>query len=196
MRKGLLFVVSGPSGVGKGTVISALMQNYDDINYSISATTRKPREGEMNGEDYLFLSEQEFFEMREKGEFLESACVHNNYYGTPRSNVLKSLDRGEDIILEIDIQGARQVKEEFKNCILIFLMPPSLTELEKRLEKRGTETRESREVRLKNARRELKATVDYDYEIVNDNLQQTVKKVKNIIKKEKARKIGGECRDN
>ncbi|MFW5995793.1 MAG: guanylate kinase [Halanaerobiaceae bacterium] len=196
MERGLLFVVSGPSGVGKGTVIEALMKEYDEINYSVSATTREPRAGEIDGEDYYFLSEEEFFMMEEKGEFIESACVHNNYYGTPRSQVLGCMDRGEDIILEIDIQGANQVKEEFNNCILIFLLPPSFKELEKRLKKRGTESQRCRKIRLKNAREEIEATVTFDYEIVNDNLRNTVEEVKRIIKKEKMKKRGSESHDN
>lgn len=196
MERGLLFVVSGPSGVGKGTVIEALMKEYDEINYSVSATTREPRAGEIDGEDYYFLSEEEFFMMEEKGEFIESACVHNNYYGTPRSQVLGCMDRGEDIILEIDIQGANQVKEEFNNCILIFLLPPSFKELEKRLKKRGTESQRCRKIRLKNAREEIEATVVFDYEIVNDNLRNTVEEVKRIIKKEKMKKKGSDSHDN
>ena len=192
MLEGLLFVVSGPSGVGKGTVIEALMQEYDDINYSISATTRSPRADEVDGIDYFFLSEDKFIEMQKNGEFIECAKVHNNYYGTPRSSVIDCLEKGKDIILEIDIQGARQVKREFEECILIFLLPPSLEELEKRLNKRGTESEKSRKIRLENARRELKETVEYDYEVVNDEVKSTVNKLKEIIIKEKSAKKGAD----
>ncbi|MFW6381246.1 MAG: guanylate kinase [Bacillota bacterium] len=178
---GNLFVLSGPSGVGKGTVLDKLMENFDDINYSVSATTRKPRTGEVEGEDYFFVSEDEFFRLKEEGEFIETARVHNHYYGTPRQQVRQSLEQGEDIILEIDIQGARQVKEQFPGAIMIFLLPPSLSELEERLQRRGSESDKSRELRLENARQEIKKTVNYDYEVVNDVLEETVEQVKNII---------------
>lgn len=184
---GKIFVISGPSGVGKGTVLDKLMESYSDINYSVSVTTRKPRKNEVHGEDYYFISENEFTEMKKNDELLESAEVHNNYYGTPRPFTEGCINRGEDVITELDIDGARQIREKFKDSILIFLVPPSFTELEERLDKRGSEDEKSKNIRLKNARNEVKEKVNYDYKIVNDNLEDTVAQLKEIIKKEKTR---------
>src|SRR6056297_2633756 len=125
MSKGTLFVLSGPSGVGKGTVLDALMKNFSGIEYSVSATTRERRPGEIDGEDYFFISEKRFKELEDDNKFIESAKVHNNYYGTPKKYVDRILADGRDIILEIDIQGAKQVKEKYPNAVFIFLKPPS-----------------------------------------------------------------------
>lgn len=188
MEQGILFILSGPSGVGKGTVLAKLRADFQDINCSISATTRECREGEVDGEDYYFLSEAEFMEMRKNGEFIEWAKVHNNYYGTPRTYVNKCLKNNKDVILEIDIQGAKQVRKKYPDSVLIFLLPPSLKELKNRLDKRGSESEKSKEIRLKNARDELKATVNYEYEVVNNEVDKTVANIKNIILKEKQRR--------
>ena len=187
MKRGNLFVLSGPSGVGKGTVLKRLLKEYDDIEYSISATTRPSRRGEINGKDYFFLSVEEFFQMVDNNQFIEWAEVHGNFYGTPREYVEKTLQEGKDIILEIDIQGARKVRESCPDAIYVFLLPPSFSELEKRLNKRGTEDEKSKEIRLKNAREELKELVNYDYRIVNDNLEEAVEKLKAIIVAERCR---------
>lgn len=188
MSEGILFVLSGPSGVGKGTVLDRLFENYNGVNYSVSMTTREPRQGEVEGEDYFFVSDEKFQEILARDGFIESARVHGNYYGTPRSYVKETLARGEDIILEIDIQGANQVREIFPDAVFIFLMPPSLEALSRRLEKRGTESRKSRDVRLENARAEMAEAEKYDHVVLNDELDQAVAKLKEIIEKEKKRR--------
>jgi guanylate kinase len=190
MSKGILFVLSGPSGVGKGTVLDYLMEDYKDINYSVSATTREPREGEVDGLDYFFISKEKFDQMKKEDKFLETARVHGNYYGTPRSYVDDCLERGEDIILEIDIQGAKQIKEKFDEAVYIFLLPPNYEELKNRLEKRDSETEESLKTRLKNASEEISEMENYDYRIVNDVIADTVEEVKKVIKKERDKKKG------
>ena len=188
-RKGILFVISGPSGVGKGTVARELKKENSDINYSVSVTTRKPRPAEMDGKDYLFVSKQVFCEMMKNNEFMESAKVHNNYYGTPRKQVEKSLKQGKNIILEIDIQGAKQIKGQYPESVLIFLTPPSIEELKHRLQKRNSESATIRKLRLKNAREELENRKFYDYQVVNADLEDTIREIKKIIKNE-TRKAG------
>ena len=180
-KKGNLIILSGPSGVGKGTILSALMNNYDDIHYSVSATTRAPRRGEEDGEDYYFMSEDKFEDLIEEEEFLEWAKVHKNYYGTPKKYVEKNLDKGEDVILEIDIQGAQQIKEKFSEGIFIFLLPPSLDELKSRIYHRGTETEEAIQTRLKNAEKEMDKVENYDYAVVNDEIEEAIHKLEAII---------------
>lgn len=187
MTRAKLFVLSGPSGVGKGTVLERLLKDFDEVEYSVSATTRLCRQGEIDGEDYFFLSEENFFQMVKEDKFIEWAQVHNNYYGTPKEYVDKSLEEGKDIILEIDIQGARMVKKNYPDAVYIFLVPPSLEELENRLDKRGTEDEENKAIRLENARAELEELQNYDYQIVNDQIEETVNKLKAIITAEKCR---------
>jgi guanylate kinase len=187
-----LFVLSGPSGVGKGTVLDRLLEDFKLIEYSVSATTRKPRPGEISGQDYFFLAEEEFLQMIREDRFIEWARVHNNYYGTPGEFVEKTLKAGKDIILEIDIQGARQVKRNYPDAIFIFLIPPSLEELRNRIEKRGSEDEINKDLRLKNAEGEMKELASYDYIIVNDQLTETVNKLKAIIIAEKCRLKGDE----
>ena len=188
--KGKLFVLSGPSGVGKGTVLKNLKKKSVDLDCSISATTRDPRPGEVDGEDYFFISKEKFFEMKANDEFIETAKVHNNYYGTPRKNVDRCLANNENIILEIDIQGAKQIKDNYPEAILIFLVPPSFSELKNRLEKRDSEDENSKQLRLKNAKSELQEKVHFDYEIINDKLTKAVKKLQQIIQKETSSKKG------
>ncbi|RAK07376.1 guanylate kinase [Halanaerobium saccharolyticum] len=188
MTKGLLFVLSGPSGVGKNTVLDELFKDFDGVSYSVSATTRERRDGEVEGEDYFFISEEEFKEISEDDGFIESAVVHGHYYGTPKKFVDQKLEEGEDIILEIDTQGAEQVRKKYPEAVYIFLLPPSLEELENRLDKRGSESDKSKNIRLKNARQELKEVHNYDYEVINDNLTDTVRKIKKIIIKEQKRR--------
>ena len=185
-NRGKLIILSGPSGVGKGTVIEALMEDYQDIAYSISATTRKPRAGEEDGVDYFFLSEAKFKEMVAENEFIEWAQVHGNYYGTPKSYVEETLNAGQDVILEIDIQGAVQVKEKCEQgaCaegIFIFLAPPSLAELENRIRERDADSEAEMELRMDNATEEIKMAEEYDYVVVNDQVEQAVEKIKAII---------------
>jgi guanylate kinase len=188
MSKGILFVLSGPSGVGKNTVLDELFKNFEGVSYSVSATTRERREGEVEGEDYFFISEAEFKEIEAEDGFIESAVVHGHYYGTPKKFVDQKLDEGEDIILEIDTQGAKQVREKYPEAIYIFLVPPSLEELENRLDKRGSESDKSKNLRLKNARQELKEVHKYDYEVINDSLSDAVREIKKIIIKEQKRR--------
>ncbi|MCK8828169.1 guanylate kinase [Natroniella acetigena] len=185
--KGNLIVLSGPSAVGKGTVLSALLEEYKDIYYSVSATTREARAGEENGVDYFFMSTKKFKSLIKKNEFIEWAKVHNNYYGTPKKYVEETLANGRDVILEIDIQGAKQVKECFEEGIFVFLAPPSLDELESRIYGRGTESKKAIETRLENANQELKQVEEYDYLIINDQVKNAVKKLKAIIIAEKCK---------
>jgi guanylate kinase len=188
MAKGLLFVLSGPSGVGKNTVLDELFKNFDGVSYSVSATTRERRKGEVEGENYFFISEEKFKEIKASDGFIESAVVHGHYYGTPKKFVDKKLDEGEDIILEIDTQGAKQVREKYPEAVYIFLLPPSLEELENRLDKRGSENDKSKNIRLKNAHQELKEVHNYDYEVINDSLSDAVKDIRKIILKEQKRR--------
>lgn len=188
MNKGLLFVLSGPSGVGKNTVLDELFKNFDGVSYSVSATTREKRAGEVEGEDYFFISETEFQQIKEKDGFIESAVVHGHHYGTPKKFVDQKLEDGEDIILEIDTQGAEQVRKKYPEAVYIFLLPPSLEELENRLDKRGSENSKSKNIRLKNARQELKEVHNYDYEVINDSLADAVREIKKIIIKEQKRR--------
>ncbi|NLN14161.1 MAG: guanylate kinase [Tissierellia bacterium] len=187
MSKGFLLVISGPSGSGKGTVSQALLERNKDIVFSISATTRKPRPGEKDGVNYFFLEEEEFMKRAERGEFLEYAFVHNNYYGTPKDFVLKEIEKGEIVLLEIDVQGALQIKKNYKNVVFVFLLPPTMDELKNRIIKRGTETEEDIELRLKNAFEELDFVGEYDYFVVNDKVEDAVKDIEHIIKAEKLR---------
>ena len=187
MQQGKLFVLSGPSGVGKGTILARLFVCFHDIEYSVSATTRQARAGEVQGENYYFLSEEDFFRLVENDQLIEWANVHNNYYGTPKENVDKTLKKGQDIILEIDIQGAKQVRENYPDAVFIFLLPPSLQELEQRLEQRGSEDKKNKEIRLKNAREEMQEKRKYDYVIINDRIEETVDKLRSIIIAESCR---------
>lgn len=188
MSNGLLFVLSGPSGVGKNTVLDELFKKFDGVSYSVSATTREKREGEVEKEDYFFISEEKFKEIKENDGFIESALVHGHYYGTPKKFVDQKLEAGEDIILEIDTQGAKQVRKKYPEAVYIFLLPPSLRELENRLDKRGSESNKSKDMRLKNARQELKEVYKYDYEVINDSLKDAVREIKKIIIREQKRR--------
>lgn len=167
-KRGVLFVFSGPSGVGKGTLKAKLFEEFADrIAYSVSATTRGPREGEMDGKDYFFISRQEFERRVKNNEFLEHAEFAGNCYGTPRAYVEKLLDSGMNVVLEIDVQGALQVMKSMPECVSVFILPPSFEELEHRLRGRGTETEEKVRERLETAKRELPYAPQYDYQIVN-----------------------------
>ncbi len=167
-KRGVLFVFSGPSGVGKGTLKAKLFEEFADrIAYSVSATTRGPREGEVDGKDYFFISRQEFERRVKNNEFLEHAEFAGNSYGTPRAYVEKLLDSGMNVVLEIDVQGALQVMKSMPECVSVFILPPSFEELEHRLRGRGTETEEKVRERLETAKRELPYAPQYDYQIVN-----------------------------
>lgn len=180
-EKGILFVLSGPSGVGKGTVRARLFENSVNLQYSISMTTRQMREGEQDGVDYFYKTHEEFESLIEQGELLEYAKFVNNYYGTPRSYVLETLNSGKDVFLEIEVQGALQVKEHFPEGVFIFLSPPSLDELKNRIVNRGTETSELVKKRLNEASNEIDMMHAYDYVVVNDEVDHAVQKVKSII---------------
>jgi guanylate kinase len=186
-KEGILFIVSGPSGVGKGTVINEVLKLVPDINLSISYTTRAPRKNETNGKEYFFVSEKEFTSMIERGEFLEWANVHGNLYGTPKRYIEEKLKNCEDVILEIDTQGARQVKKTFPDGVFIFILPPSTDELLRRLYKRGTESEEVIKLRLSNAREELKEWKWYNYTVVNESVSMTGEIIAAIIKAERCK---------
>ena len=184
MRKGLLVVVSGPSGAGKGTICQALLEKTT-LAYSVSATTRKPRAGEVDGESYYFLSVEAFEEMIEKDELLEWAKVYDKYYGTPLKKVEEKLTAGEDILLEIDTQGAMKVREKFPEGVYIFILPPSLTELERRIRGRDTETEDVLQKRLAAAIGEIEAGKCYKYVVTNDEVDGAVESVCAILAAER-----------
>ena len=187
-EKGILIVVSGFSGSGKGTLMKELLTRYPDTYaLSISATTRLPREGEVDGREYFFVSKDEFEKMIAKGELIEYAKYVENYYGTPRDYVEKKLDEGKDVILEIEIQGALNVKKMFPDTLLLFVTPPSAEELKKRLVGRGTETMDVIESRMDRACEEAEGMENYDYLIVNDSLDRCVEEMHSIIQGEHRR---------
>ena len=187
-RNGLLLVVSGPSGVGKGTLVKALMDRNSKIKMSVSATTREPRPGEIEGVHYFFKSEEEFKAMADRGEFLEYIHVFGSkYYGTPRSFVEQHLSNGYDVILEIDVQGAMKVKQSFPDAVLMFITAPSMSEIKSRLIGRGTETMEQVEKRFATAFEEIKMIPEYDYVIVNDVVDVAVHHMEAILEAERCR---------
>ena len=193
-KKGILIVVSGFSGAGKGTLMKELMRKYPE-NYalSISATTRGPRDGEVDGREYFFLSREKFEKMIAKDELIEYARYVKNYYGTPKEYVRKQLDAGKDVILEIEIQGALKVKEEFPDTLLLFVTPPSAGELKKRLVGRGTETMDVIESRMNRACEEAEGMDYYDYLVVNDDLNMCVEEMHMIIQGEHRRSFRNEA---
>ncbi|AFM21580.1 MAG: guanylate kinase [Acetomicrobium flavidum] len=180
-KRGHLFVISGPSGAGKGTIRRELFKRLPDLIYSVSCTTRPPREGEVNGVDYYFIDPEKFAEKQCCGEFLEWAFVHGNYYGTPKDDVLKHLEEGRDVILEIDVQGAINIKKVFPEAVLIFILPPSEEALKQRLISRGTENEESLMIRLNNAALEMKLVDIYDHAIINDDVNRATDELIDII---------------
>ena len=184
-RKGLLLVVSGPSGAGKGTICKALLNKNDQIKLSVSATTRKPRNGEVHDVNYFFIEKEEFTKTIENGEFLEYAQIYDNFYGTPKAAIIECLEKGQDVILEIEMQGARQIKEVYPEGVFIFVLPPSLEELKSRIVGRGTETQEEIEKRFSCAFEEVNQIVNYDYFIVNEDIEKSVSDVEAIICAEK-----------
>lgn len=185
MKKGLLLVISGPSGVGKGTICNILVNENKDIKLSISATTRNMRQGEVDGVNYFFKSVKDFENLIENGKMLEYANVHGNYYGTPKDFVVNSIKNGEIVILEIDVQGAMQVRENYPDAKLIFILPPSFEELRNRIVNRSTDDEETINLRMENAKKEMEYVEKYDYSVVNDNLESAVLKVKEIIELER-----------
>ena len=186
-KEGILIVVSGFSGAGKGTIMKALLERYDNYALSISATTRNPRPGEEEGKAYFFKTTEEFEKMIAKDDLLEYAMYVGNYYGTPKAYVEEQLRAGKDVILEIEIQGALKVKEKFPNTLLLFVTPPSAEELRKRLEGRGTETQEVIDGRMKRDIEEAEYMDQYDYLVVNDELDVCVEEMHHLIQGEHER---------
>lgn len=184
-QQGILIVISGPSGTGKGTVCRELLQNNAQLKYSISATTRQPRTGEIDGVNYLFVAADKFKTMIEQDELLEWAEVYGNYYGTPRNYVAEQLAKGYDIVLEIDTQGAMKVKEKFPQGVYIYIIPPSLDELAARIHKRGTDSPEVIEKRLQCACGELSLAQQYHYIVMNNQVETAVRHIETIIAAEK-----------
>lgn len=188
-RKGMLIVLSGFSGAGKGTIVKRLIEQYG-YQVSISATTRSPREGEVHGKDYYFKSKEEFESMIEENGFIEWAQYVGNYYGTPRAFVEEALNQGKNVILEIEVQGAMNIKEQYPDAILMFIAPPSAAVLKERLIGRGTEDMETIQKRLNRAKEEVDDMEQYEYLVINDNLDECVKEVHQIVLKESCRMKG------
>ncbi|MGL4774413.1 MAG: guanylate kinase [Clostridium sp.] len=186
-KRGILIVISGPSGAGKGTICKALLQEEENLFISVSATTRDPRKGEVDGVNYYFVTKDEFVKKVEQGEFLEHAEVYGNYYGTPKWKVEEMLASGKNVILEIDIQGALNVKKNSKEGVFIFILPPSMEELKQRIINRGSETQESLMRRFKSAYQEINYISKYNYAVVNDEVPLAVKKIQSILAAEKCR---------
>ena len=180
-QQGILVVVSGFSGAGKGTLMKELLKRYDNYALSVSATTRQPREGEKDGEDYFFVNREYFQQMIEEGRLVEYAQYVNHYYGTPRDYVEKKMAEGKDVILEIEIQGALKVKKRFPDALLIFVTPPSAVELRRRLVGRGTETIEVINARLRRAAEEASGMEAYDYLLINDEIDACVEQMHQLI---------------
>lgn len=187
-QKGLLIVLSGPSGVGKATVRKALFKSPDHkFTYSVSMTTRKPREGEVEGQDYYFVSEEEFLKRIKEGRFLEYAKFVGNYYGTPIEQVQQMIEQGDEVVLEIEVEGAMQVKAKMPDAVLVFIAPPTYGALKTRLLGRGTETEEIIMERISKAHRELTLAAGYDYIVINDDVDNAADRIKAIIRAEHAR---------
>ena len=182
MTDGRLYVITAPSGAGKTTLVKALTTKNPELRFSISYTTREKRRDEADGVDYLFVDRDVFFDLRERGAMLESAKVFDNFYGTSREQVDEHLTNGHDVILEIDWQGARQVRESMPECITIFILPPSLEELERRLRDRGTDSPDVIERRLRDARSDIEHQDEFDHVIVNDDLDRAVSELDALVK--------------
>ena len=184
-KKGLLLVVSGPSGAGKGTICKAFLEKNKNVKLSISATTRSPREGEVEGVNYFFVTKEKFKGMIDNGELLEHAQIYDNFYGTPKAAILENLEQGYDVLLEIEMQGAKLIKEVYPEGVFIFILPPSLDELKSRIVGRGTETEEQINKRFGSAFEEICQIENYDYFIVNKDIDQSAKELSDMISAEK-----------
>lgn len=185
MDKGFLLVISGPAGVGKGTICDEILKKNEDVIFSISSTTRKPRPGEVHGENYNFISEEDFQEMIKNEEFIEYAFVHTNYYGTPRKFVEEEIKKGKIVLLEIDVQGTMQLLEKYPEVVTLFLLPPSIEELKRRIIDRDTEAESEINKRMENALKEIAIIDKYDYFVVNNNLNLAIEEVQEIINAER-----------
>ncbi len=188
MSKGLLFVVSAPAGCGKDTILEQVLAKDSNIGYSVSATTRAPRPGEVDGTHYFFLTREKFEQMIADNAVLEYTEYCGNYYGTPRKGVEEMLAQGKDVVLKIEVEGAMNIKKMFPDCCLVFILPPSMQELERRLRKRGTEDEETILRRTAQAREEIDTAINYDYFVVNDALEDAVQDLLAVIRGEKCRK--------
>ncbi|OGR83969.1 MAG: guanylate kinase [Elusimicrobia bacterium RIFCSPLOWO2_01_FULL_54_10] len=184
---GILFVVSAPSGAGKSTLGAELLKTDPNLVYSVSLTTRSPRRGESHGKDYFFVAEDEFLKRRKKGDLIESALVHGFWYGTPQDQLEKLLREGRDVLLDIDVQGGRQIKKLFPSAVLIFIAPPSITELEHRLRTRSQDDEAAIQKRLDNARNEIAQAGDYEYLILNRDIGESVQKLRSIVWAERSK---------
>ena len=185
MDKGVLVVVSGLSGAGKGTICKRLLEKYPDYVLSVSATSRKPRVGEEHGREYFFITKEEFEDRINQGKLLEFAQYVGNYYGTPKDWVEEQLNAGKDIVLEIELQGAFQVRKKIPEAVLIFVLPPDMEELKRRLVNRGTETMEEIDRRIQRAMEEMEFVPEYDYVIINEDVEKSVDMLHNIVRSEK-----------
>lgn len=187
MKKGILTIISGFSGAGKGTLLNEMLKKYNNYSLSISATTRKPREGEIDGKSYFFKTKEEFEDMIREDAFIEYASYVGNYYGTPKSYVMDKLEKGQDVILEIEIQGALKVKEKYPEAMLIFISTPNALSLKERLEGRKTENVDQIKARLKRAAEEASGMEKYDYILINDNLNEAVDNLHQLIQSQKSK---------
>lgn len=187
MNKGLLIVVSAPAGCGKDTILEQVLANNGNIFYSVSATTRTIRPGEVDGASYYFKSRDEFETMIKNSELLEYTEYCGNYYGTPRKAVMDMLDAGKDVVLKIEVEGAANIKRMFPDCVMIFILPPSISELDRRLHKRGTESEEVIQKRIAAAKNELTYAANYDYTIVNGALEKAIEDFETVVRAEKFR---------
>ncbi|MBD2147792.1 guanylate kinase [Sphaerospermopsis sp. FACHB-1194] len=178
---GKLIVLTGPSGVGKGTLMQKLLQLHPELYYSVSATTRSPRPGEINGQNYYFITRSQFEKLVAQGEFLEWAEFAGNYYGTPRAAVLEQIQSGKLVILEIELEGARQIRDSYPNALSIFILPPSFSELEKRIRGRGQDSQEAIARRLNRAQEEIEAAAEFDIQIVNDDLETALNQIEAVL---------------
>lgn len=181
MREGIIFIISGPSGGGKTTLTGKVMEELDNLRFSVSCTTREPREGEVEGRDYTFISESEFMDMARENRFAEYANVYGHLYGTPIDQLEMAKKTGVDLILDIDVQGARQIRDKYPSGVFCFVMPPNIEDLRKRLKARGSEEEAVIEKRLSVARQEMEGVENYDYIINNDDLDKAVRSLKEII---------------
>ncbi|MTJ12693.1 guanylate kinase [Anabaena sp. UHCC 0187] len=178
---GKLIVLTGPSGVGKGTLMNAILQRYPELHYSVSATTRSPRPGEINGKNYDFISRSKFEQLVTQGEFLEWAEFAGNFYGTPREAVLNQIQSGKLVVLEIELEGARQIRNTFPSALSIFILPPSFSELEKRIRERGQDSEEAITRRLQRAEEEVAAANEFDIKIINDDFEEALNEIEKAI---------------
>tara|TARA_Y100001968_G_C18986392_1_gene539276 strand:- start:76 stop:642 length:567 start_codon:yes stop_codon:yes gene_type:complete len=183
---GNLTVLTGPSGVGKGTIVRKILDNHNDVWLSISATTRQPREGETDGQHYYFLGKKEFQEIIEEEGFLEWAIFSNNFYGTPKNTVKEKIEKGIDVLLEIELEGARQIRKSYPEALQIFISPPDMSELEKRIRGRGTESEDSIRDRLSIANKEINASKEFDAVVINDDIDKTFSEIEILMQLKKS----------